>query len=137
MSLFKKLTNPNTEQVDLGLFFFRLVIGSLMLVHGFGKFQNLMAGKTGFLDPIGLGPTTSLVLVVFAEFFCALLVVIGLFTRAALIPLIITMLVAFFVFHGGDPLSDKELSLIYLAGFGALFFTGPGKYSIDQLLNQK
>lgn len=137
MKFLQSITQPLTKNVEIGLFFLRAVIGSLMIMHGFGKFQNLVAGQTGFLDPIGIGPTASLVLVVVAEFFCAILLVIGAFTRLALVPLIFTMLVAFFIFHGSDPLPDKELALIYLVCFMALFITGPGRYSLDYLLNEK
>lgn len=136
MNILKYTTLPLTQNVEIGLFFLRIVFGSLMISHGFGKFENLMMGKTGFLDPIGIGSTSSLVLVVFAEFFCAILLVIGLFSRVVLIPLIITMIVAFFIFHGADPLADKELSLTYLVVFIGLFITGPGRYSIDQLIHQ-
>lgn len=84
-----------------------------------------------FQDPFGVGGTISLGLAIFAEVFCAILVVLGLWTRLALIPLIATMAVAFFIIHSGDPFIKKELSLLYLIGFSALFAGGPGLYSVD------
>jgi len=59
---------------------------------------------------------------------------IGFITRVSLIPLIITMIVAVFVAHAGDPFSDKELGLFFLITFIVLFLTGPGKYSLDRKL---
>ena len=60
-----------------------------------------------------------------------MLILIGLFTRFATLPLLITMLVAFFIVHGADPFGEKELPLLYALVFATLFFTGPDKYSID------
>ena len=69
-----------------------------------------------------------------AEVVAAILLILGLGTRFVLIPLIITMLVAFFIVHADDPFSKKELALLYLIPFISLFLTGPGKYSLDALI---
>ena len=42
------------------------------------------------------------------------------------------MLVAFFIVHGADDFAVREKALLYLGGFLALFFTGPGRHSIDK-----
>jgi putative oxidoreductase len=78
-----------------------------------------------------LGSGLSLVLVTFAEFFCAVFVIVGAFTRVALIPLLINLTVIVFVVHGGDPIKKKELAVFYLLTYIALFLTGPGKFSVD------
>jgi putative oxidoreductase len=70
--------------------------------------------------------------VIFAELICAVLVALGLFTRMATVPLIITMAVAFFVAHGADPFAKKELAFLYMTGFLGLFFTGPGDFSVQR-----
>ena len=120
---------------DLGLLALRLSAGGMMAYsHGWGKLQKLMSGDMGFADPIGVGEEVSLVLTVFAEFFCGMLVALGLFTRAALIPLIITMWVAVFIIHADDPFGKQEFGLLYLIPYLALYFTGPGKYSVDKQL---
>jgi putative oxidoreductase len=122
-----------TQQSDLALLVLRVTFGSLMLInHGWGKAMKVLAGDWSFGDPIGLGPAPSLILAAFAEALCSALVVLGLFTRWATIPLIITMLVAVFVVHIGDPLKKMEMGLLYLAAFTAIFLTGPGRYSLDE-----
>ena len=107
-----------------------------------------------FGDPIGLGSRLSLVLVMTAEFICALLIVFGLATRVAAIPTVIAMAVAAFVVHLNDPWtmgggaalfqsgeaeswSSKEPALLFLTGFLALVFTGAGKFSIDALIRSR
>jgi len=128
----RKFISQAPLSMDAGLLILRLISGGLMLSHGWPKLQKIAAGTLEFGDPIGIGQAPSLFLAVFAEVICSVLVILGLLTRAAVIPLIITMAVAFFIVHGADPLGVKELSLIYLGIFLTLFFTGPGKYAIER-----
>jgi len=119
---------------DFGLLLLRLAAGGTMLLaHGLPKLSNYSAVLERFPDPIGLGVSVSLTLVIVAEVLCAGLLVLGLFSRMALVPLITTMGVAFFVVHGADPFKDKELSLIYLAMYVTLFLTGPGRLSAQNI----
>lgn len=118
-----------------GLLVLRLGIGLMMaLGHGWGKLITFGERASQFPDPLGVGNSLSMGLAVFAEFFCALAIAFGLLTRAAVLPLMVTMLVAALVIHGGDPWGKKELALMYLIPLLALLFTGPGKYSLDRLL---
>ena len=119
---------------NLGVLFLRVGFGLMMIAgHGYPKLQRYLSGDHGFGNPIGLGEEPSLLLAIFAEFVCSLLLVVGLFTRAALVPLVITMLVALFIVHGGDPLNKQELPVLFTLAFITLFLTGPGKYSLDQM----
>lgn len=76
-------------------------------------------------------------LVVFAEMFCSLAIILGFAVRLAAIPLIITMLVAAFIIHGDDPWQKKEFALLYLTPFLVLVFSGAGRYSLDMMLFKK
>lgn len=116
---------------DTGILLLRAGFGIMILMHGIGKLQDLISGANDFPDPIGIGSTLSLALVTFAEFICAILLIIGLFTRLALVPLIITMLVVVFIHEAHLDLFDKEPPVLFLIVFIALFFTGAGKYSMD------
>ena len=108
-----------------------------MLTHGYPKLQSLLGDNPQFADPFGIGQVPSLALTVFAEFVCSILIIIGLATRFATIPLIITMLVAIFQAHGADPFGKKELAVLYLIMFIGFFVLGPGRYSIDYLVGGK
>ncbi|MFM2018635.1 MAG: hypothetical protein RL007_2291 [Bacteroidota bacterium] len=120
---------------NLGLLALRLS-GSLMLVHGWPKMMNYSEYAEKFADPIGLGDEFSLILTIFAEVFCVVFVALGLFTRIATIPLMITMLVAALIVHSGDPLGDREPSIGYLLLYAAIFFMGAGKYSLDNVFRK-
>ena len=109
---------------------------ALMLVHGWPKMMDFSEKSSGFADPIGIGPTGSLALTVFAEVFCTAFVVLGLFTRVATIPLIICMGVAALVVHSGDSIADREGALGYLMLYIAIFFLGGGRFSADNYLRK-
>ncbi len=128
----------HSKNTDIALLLLRVTFGGLIIInHGWGKLIKLFTDPTKFADPIGLGAPVSLGLTTFAEFLCAGLVVLGLFTRWAVVPLIITMLVGIFVVHVDDPFSNIEKALIYLMAFLSIGIAGPGWYSVDaQMRNQ-
>jgi putative oxidoreductase len=128
----------NTPLQDLGLLGVRLLSGGLMLTHGIPKIGRLFGeGPVKFADPFGLGPVISLGLATFAEVICATLVILGLKTRLATVPLMITMLTAAFYAHWNDPFSKKELPLLFFCVFLAILTSGPGKFSLDNLIKKK
>jgi len=130
--LFPKLPSSNT--VSLLTLWTRIIIGMLFLNHGIEKWMNFSSMVETFPDPLWLGSTISLILVIFAEVFCAFAFIFGIFFRIALIPIIISMSVAFFIVHNDLPLASKELALIYLIIFIICFISGPGRYSVDHIM---
>ncbi len=135
----KRIFSTSTPQMatNFAILLLRLTAGGFMLTHGVPKLQRLLAGDLQFGDPLGLSPEVSLVLAVFAEFLCSVLVILGLGTRLAAIPLMVTMAVAGFIAHGADPFGRKELALFYLVAFIVIFLLGGGKYSVDQIISKK
>ena len=133
---------------SIGLLILRLGAGGFMITHGWGKVQTVLEGTAEkvaqFGDPMGLGlpPMVNLSLAALAEFFCAILVAVGFATRLAAIPPAITMAVAAFLVHAADPWTmgegpSKEPALLFLSAFLALFFTGPGQFSVDASLKRR
>lgn len=117
------------------LLLFRIGIALLMLTHGVPKLAQFFSGEpVAFANVLGMGQTISLVLAIFAEVFCSVLILLGMGTRLAAIPLIITMLVAVLHIHSGDPFARKEMGIHYLLAYVFLFMTGSGKYSLDYIL---
>ena len=108
----------------------RIISGTFMLFfHGLPKLMRYSDLSQRFADPIGLGSEISLFLVIFAEFFCSILLITGTFVRLASIPLIITMFVASFIVHADDPIQKIELPLLYLTIYMSLFLGGAGAYA--------
>ena len=128
------LLNSEPISEDFGYLAMRLSLGGTMLwQHGWPKLMGFTERMDQFADPFGMGSTFSLVLIVFAEVVCSALVVLGLWTRVALVPLIIAMAVIAFMVKGDEPFGEKELAMIYLFGFIALLFTGSGRFSVDRI----
>jgi putative oxidoreductase len=119
--------------LDVALLVLRVGMGAMLAFgHGVGKLQTLFGdGTIAFADPLGLGPALSLALAVFAEFFCALLVVIGAFTRLAVLPVLCTMTVALLIVHGQDAWAQKELAAVYGMAALTVLLAGPGRWSVD------
>ncbi len=143
---------PKDMASSIGLLILRIGVGGFLVTHGWGKLQMLLAGAADkFGDPVGLGSGLSLALVTLSEFACALLVIAGLATRLAALPVVISMSVAAFVVHAANPWTmeaaanaffsgasktwlSKEPALLYLIPFLSLAFTGGGKLSLDALI---
>ncbi len=92
----------------------------------------MLSNPSDFGDPIGVGPTVSLILCLIGEVLAPILLIVGYKTKLAAIPAVITMAVAAFIVHASDNLGTKEHALLFLIAFLVLFFTGAGKYSIDK-----
>ena len=128
----------NENYLSIIILVIRVLIASLMISHGLSKLNMLLAeGDIQFPDPLGVGKTASLTLAVFAEVICSFFIFLGLATRLATLPLIITMLIAVFVIHSADPIDVKELGILYLLFYVLLLVTGSGKFSIDYLISKK
>lgn len=121
----------------LGLALLRVGTSALMLTHGYGKFMKLFSGEEiQFMNFLGLGPTISLGLTALGEFIIPIIIIVGFKTRLRAIFPAITMFVAAFVAHAGDPLSQKEMSLLYLIMFTSIALLGGGKFSLDGVLQK-
>ncbi len=129
-------TKYSANSLSFSLLLLRLSVGGLMIPHGYQKLMNFAAKSSGFSDPFHIGGPASMSLTIFAELFCAVLIVLGLMTRLACIPLIIAMSVALFYSHHGQLFGDGEHAALYLAGYIALLFAGPGNISVDRLIGK-
>lgn len=133
----KKLFSTSTSDnaFSFAVLVLRIGAGAAMMInHGLDKLMHFAQKAPRFADPFHIGSTTSLSLVVFAEFFCAAFIILGLFTRLACIPLIVAMSVALFSAHKGEFFGVGESAGIFLSCFVALLFLGPGKVSLDRFI---
>ena len=129
-------TSYTAGAFNAGLLILRLGIGGLMMKHGYEKLIHYSSIKPKFMNFLGIGQSLSLSLTIFAEFFCALFILIGLFTRLAAIPVIVVMCVALFKAHNSDFLGEGEMATLYLAGYLSILFVGPGKISVDGMMGK-
>jgi putative oxidoreductase len=122
--------------ISVLILFIRIFFGVLLMLHGLDKMVHFQELSTTFPSIFGFGSYMSLMLIVFIEFCCSMFLIFGLLVRVTVIPMIIAMAVAFFDVHDAD-FPEGELSFIYLILFLLLYITGPGKYSIDYLIDKR
>ncbi len=131
--MIKRLLSPTPlsadRAIDLATLTLRLAFGVLMLRHGYRKLTEFSQIAPEFLDFLGMGSTLSLALATFAEFFCSILLMVGLLTRLSLLPLLTTMVVALVTVS-----VRKDHPLLYFFPYLALFLIGPGRFSLDHVL---
>lgn len=114
----------------------RIVFGILLMNHGIEKWANYQELSMVFPDPLGIGSHLSLGLAIFGELACSMAFIIGFLYRLAMIPMIFTMIIAFFVIHGNDSFATKELAFVYLVVFLLMYITGPGRFSVDHWIRK-
>jgi putative oxidoreductase len=124
-------TKYSTGAFNLGMLILRIGIGVLLASHGFDKLTHFNTMQPHFMNFMGLGQTVSLSLAIFAEFFCSIFLILGLFTRLACIPILILFSVILIKVTHGDVFGDGEKPALYFAATLALLFCGPGKISAD------
>ena len=124
----------------LGLLVLRLVLGSIMIAHGWQKIADHLHGITGMMHQLGLPPYLAY-LVVAAEFGGGILILIGFLTRFAAFAIFIDMLVAILKVHLPHGLFASnggfEFPLSCAAIAFALIFSGAGPIAIDWLWGSK
>lgn len=134
----KKLfsTNYSAWAFNVALLLMRLTLGILMMNGGYQKLVHFGEMQGKMMNFMGLGSTASLALLVFAEFFCSMFLILGLFTRLAAIPLIIATCVMVFKAHHGDVFGEGQLATLYLMGYLVLLLVGPGRVSVDSMIGK-
>jgi putative oxidoreductase len=129
--------------MDTGLLILRVVIGLLLVGHGsqklFGSFGGHgLAGTGGFFHSIGFRPGRPMALVAgVSEAGAGLLLALGLLTPIAAAAVVGTLFVASSVHWKAGLWGQNggfELPLVYSVGAIALAFTGPGEFSLDNLI---
>lgn len=129
------VSNPKCA-VNFAALALRLGLGILMIpTYGYGKLVNFGEKKGDFYNFVGIGSEMSMGLAIFAELVCSMLIIVGLFTRLATIPLMITMLVVIAI-HDWQLFDKHELAPAFLTGYTAILLLGPGKFSFDALIQK-
>lgn len=120
--------------VSVLLLIVRVFFGILFFTHGLEKLMNFNELSMTYPSVLGFGSYMTLMVTIFCEFCCSLFLIAGLLQRIMTIPMILAMGVAFFDVHDAM-MPEGELALIYLIVFIILFFTGPGKFSADYMID--
>lgn len=130
-------TGYSEKAFSLAILIQRVVTGLMLLMgHGLPKIERFSTLATNFFDPFRIGHRNSLILVILAELFCSMFLILGLFTRIAAFVIVVNLSVAVFIYHNGDPLKEFELGAIYLVSAFTIMIIGPGRVSVDGMMGK-
>jgi putative oxidoreductase len=116
---------------DLGLLFLRVSGGLFLLwVHGLPKLLDFTGQLQLIEDPFHLGAHLTLILAIFAEVLCPLLIVAGLLARLACVPILFVLLVALLVVHPQWSVAEGQFGWLLLILFTTVLIAGPGRLVI-------
>jgi putative oxidoreductase len=117
---------------DLGLLFLRVSSSLFLLwVHGLPKLLNYSAQLQVIEDPFHLGANLTLMLAIFAEVLCPLLIIVGLLVRMACLPILSVLLVAMVVVHPQWSIEEGQFGWLLLILFTSIFIAGPGRLALN------
>ena len=118
---------------DLGLLFLRVSGGLFLLwVHGLPKLLNYSEQLKLIEDPFHLGANITLLLAIFAEVLCPLLIIAGILVRLACLPILSVLLIALLVVHPEWTLFEAQFGWLLLIIFTTLLISGPGRLVVSQ-----
>ncbi|ROM33610.1 LysR family transcriptional regulator [Pseudomonas poae] len=122
-----------SKHQDAGLLFLR-ASGALFLlwVHGLPKVLNYGAQLKLIEDPFHLGANVTLLLAIFAEVLCPLLILAGVLTRLACLPILAVLLIAMLVVHPEWTLFEGQFGWLLLIIFTSVLISGPGRFTVAQ-----
>ena len=115
---------------SMGLLIMRVGLSIGMWSHGWPKLVHFSERAPNFVNPFGIGPEATLSLAIMAELLGSIALTVGLFSRLSASALAFSMAIAAYYF-------GHELAYIYMLAYIALILTGPGRYSIDQMVYKR
>jgi putative oxidoreductase len=127
---------------DIAYTLVRVIIGYILFMHGWGKFNSGLGNVVGLMDKIGLSPSIFFGgAAMFLETVGALCVAIGLFTRFFAAALAIEMGIALLVVHPPKGFAANQGGFEYVLLLGVVLFAiairGGGPYSVDRLIGKE
>lgn len=134
ISLKKIIFNPwaNKSTSDLSLLVFRVLLSlSMINTHGIKKLLDFEGTIQHIPDPMGIGGEISAIIAIVANIVAPVFIILGLGTRLATLPILSVTLMGFFIVHGNDPWSVRDVPLMYSLTYLLILFMGAGKYSLD------
>ncbi|MGY4495165.1 DoxX family protein [Pseudomonas sp. TE3610] len=125
------MTPHRHHPADLALLWLRVCAAVFLLtVHGLPKLLNFQAQLQLIEDPFHLGAVPTLCLAIFAEVLCPLLIIAGVFTRLACLPVLAVLLVALVFVHPEWTLEQGQFAWLLLILFTTILIGGAGRLAV-------
>jgi putative oxidoreductase len=132
--MWDKNTSKSISPVDFGLLYLRVASNLLVLaVHGLPKVLHYTSQAAAIEDPFHFGKTLSISFAIFAEVVCPPLMILGIATRLAAIPILVVTMTALLFVHRDWSVSQGQFAWMLLIIFGTIAIAGPGRYRLARL----
>ena len=125
------------KNTDLGILIFRILVAGFLIFHGMGNLLSGYAFIKSMMVQSGLPEFMSYGAFI-GEIIAPILIIIGYRARLSALFIALTMLIAILTTHAGEIFTLNqfggwaiELQAFYLFGAIAIFFTGSGKYALN------
>lgn len=129
---------PSSRQFNLSLLVFRIAVSvELMAVHGLKKLGVGVATAEQVPNPLHLPANLNYYFATTANLVFPVFVILGFFTRVAVLPILAVTLTGYFVLHWHDPMLEKDVPFMYSIVYLLILLMGPGKYSVDSFIHKK
>ncbi|MGF6770004.1 putative oxidoreductase [Paraburkholderia sp. GAS199] len=124
--------------VDVGLLYLRASASLLVLaVHGLPKVMHYASQAAEIEDPFHLGRGVSIAFAIFAEVICPPLMILGIATRLAALPILIVTAIALVFVHRDWSLAQGQFAWMLLILFGTIAIAGPGSIRLGRRARQR
>ncbi len=122
---------------DTALLILRVITGTVLIHHGYEKLANIENFADAFVRPLHLPfPIFLSYVAAFSEIGGSWLLIIGLATRFGALAIVGTISVAIYhaLITAGFNIFLLELLLLYFASATSIALTGPGDFSLDEVI---
>ncbi|PJR04062.1 DoxX family protein [Avrilella dinanensis] len=134
------ITNPRPSNslYHIVLLGFRVLLSVEMIyAHGLKKLGIGVAEAEQVPNPLHFPEAINNALAVSANILFPILVILGIFTRLAVLPILALTLTGYFVLHFHDAPLVKDTPFMYSLSYLVILFLGAGRYSLDHYLFKK
>lgn len=137
MELLKYLlfTDAGNDINNIALLIYRVLLAlELFRVHGLKKFRIENGQKEHVPNPLHLPEKLNAFVATLSDTVVPFLVMLGLGTRLAIVPVIGVTAIGYFIVHRKDSLEVRDVPYMYTLSFLFLLVIGAGTYSVDNYL---
>lgn len=141
--LFLKLTG--FTYTNMARLFMRLFVGIMFMQFGIRHLVNYNELITTFPTVLGMSHAAALNIMIIIELLCSMMIILGIFTRLAVIPPMFSMIAAeYYILHdmlpnlpvyGLDSTDPGYLPIMFIGIYLFILLAGPGKISLDYFIS--
>ncbi|WEY41135.1 MULTISPECIES: DoxX family protein [Paraburkholderia] len=136
LALARITTHFAAHSNDIALLFLRVSASVLLLiVHGLPKVRHYASEAAAIEDPFHFGKRLTIAFAIFAEVVCPVLVILGVATRLAALPVMAVTAIALLRVHPEWTVEQGQFAWMLLILFGTIAIGGAGHYSLAALLD--